>query len=107
SIDAKLRGDDEVYIKDLIPNSSESPEDYVIKDALKEKLDNVLDSLTEKERDMISLRFGLEDGQQKSLQEIADQFSLTRERVRQIVNLAMKKLRNPEKMKTLSSFLER
>ncbi len=107
SIDAKLRGDDEVYIKDLIPNSSESPEDYVIKDALKEKLDNVLDSLTEKEREMISLRFGLEDGQQKSLQEIADQFSLTRERVRQIVNLAMKKLRNPEKMKTLSSFLER
>jgi len=106
SIDTKLRGDDDVYVKDLIPGTGQSPEDYVIKEALREKLDLVLDSLSDKEREMIKLRFGLEDGQQRSLQEIADAFNLTRERVRQIVNLAMKKLRNPEKLKTLTGFLD-
>lgn len=106
SIDTKLKGDDDVYVKDLIPNTEESPEDYVIKEAMKDKIDQVLECLTDKERDMIRLRFGLDDGQQKSLQEVADEFNLTRERVRQIVNLAMKKLRNPEKMKTLAGFLD-
>lgn len=106
SIDTKLKGDDDVYVKDLIPNTEESPEDYVIKEAMKDKIDQVLECLTDKERDMIRMRFGLDDGQQKSLQEVADEFNLTRERVRQIVNLAMKKLRNPEKMKTLAGFLD-
>ena len=106
SIDTKLKGDDDVYVKDLIPNSSESPEDYVIKEAMKDKIESVLECLTDKERDMIRMRFGLDDGQQKSLQEVADEFNLTRERVRQIVNLAMKKLRNPEKMKVLVGFLD-
>ncbi len=106
SIDTKLKGDDDVYVRDLIPNSEESPEDYVIKEAMKEKIDSVLECLTYKERDMIRMRFGLDDGQQKSLQEVADEFNLTRERVRQIVNLAMKKLRSPEKMKVLVGFLD-
>lgn len=106
SIDTKLKGDDDVYVRDLIPGSGESPEDYVIKESMKEKIEQLLESLTDKEREMIRMRFGLDDGQQKSLQEIADEFNLTRERVRQIVNIAMKKLRNPEKLRALSGFLD-
>lgn len=106
SIDTKLKGDDDVYVRDLIPGVDQTPEELVIKESMKEKIEILLESLTEKERDMIMMRFGLDDGQQKSLQDIADRFDLTRERVRQITNLAMKKLRNPEKLKTLVGFLE-
>jgi RNA polymerase primary sigma factor len=107
SLDIKLRGDDEVYVKDLVQGSGESPEDYVIHESLKDNLEHVLDSLTDKEKEIIRLRFGLDDGQQKSLQEIADHYGLTRERVRQIVNTAMKKLRSPDKLKTLVEYLDR
>lgn len=58
-----------------------------------------------KKRDIITMRYGLEDGKQKSLQDIADVFGLTRERVRQIVNTAMKKLRTPEKLRNLSAYV--
>lgn len=106
SIDTKLKGDDDVYVRDLIPGVHQTPEELVIKESMKEKIDILLESLTEKEREMIMMRFGLDDGQQKSLQDIADRFNLTRERVRQITNLAMKKLRNPEKLKSLVGFLD-
>jgi RNA polymerase primary sigma factor len=106
SIDTKLKGDDDVYVKDLIPGFGETPEELLIKESMKEKIENLLEILTEKEREMIMMRFGLDDGQQKSLQDIADQFDLTRERVRQIINMAMKKLRNPEKLKSLVGFLD-
>lgn len=107
SIDTKLKGDDDVYIGDLIAGSAATPEELVIKDSMKEKVEALLENLTEKEKEMIMMRFGLDDGQQKSLQEIADQFNLTRERVRQIINIAMKKLRSPEKLKPLAGFLDR
>jgi RNA polymerase primary sigma factor len=106
SLDTKLKGDDEVYVKDLVQGTGESPEDFVINESLKDNLELVLNTLTDKEKEIIRLRFGIDDGQQKSLQEIADIFGLTRERVRQIVNTAMKKLRSPEKLKSLAEYLD-
>ncbi len=106
SLDTKLKGDDDVYVKDLVPTHIESPEDYVIKESMKEKIEQILEILTDKEIEVIKLRFGLEDGQQRSLQEVADNFDLTRERVRQIINGAMKKLRQSDKLKGLVGFLE-
>ncbi|MEK7433905.1 MAG: sigma-70 family RNA polymerase sigma factor [Cyanobacteriota bacterium] len=105
SLDMKLKGDDDVYVKDLIQSTSETPEENVMKSSLRENIDKVLKSLSEKERDIITMRYGLEDGKQKSLQDIADVFGLTRERVRQIVNTAMKKLRTPEKLRNLSAYV--
>lgn len=106
SLDTKLKGDDDVYIGDLVPGDGISPETQVVNDSLKENLEKVLDTLSDKEKEIIKLRFGLIDGQQRSLQEIANTFEITRERVRQMVNQAMKKLRQPEKMTLLSGYLD-
>ena len=105
SLDTKLKGEDEIYVKDLIPSSVETPEDLLMKDSLVKNIDNVINTLPEKEKDIIIMRFGFDDGQQKSLQDIADVFGITRERVRQIINSAMKKLRAPDKMRKLSSYV--
>lgn len=106
SLDTKLKGDDEVYVRDLIPSQTQSPESFVLNESLKENIESILKMLTDKEKDVIKLRFGLEDGEQRSLQDIADVYGVTRERVRQIVNSAMKKLRGSEKVKALSGFLD-
>lgn len=106
SLDMKLKGDDDVYVKDLIQSTNQSPEDYTMNESLKENVEDILNILSDKEKEIVKLRFGLEDGESKSLQDIADVYGLTRERVRQILSTAMKKLRTSDKVKGLSSFLD-
>ena len=73
---------------------------------LKEQLEEVLDSLTEREARVIKLRFGLEDGRTRTLEEVGKEFNVTRERIRQIESKALRKLRQPSRSRKLKDYLE-
>ena len=73
---------------------------------LKEQLGEVLNTLTYRERRVLSLRFGLEDGRARTLEEVGREFNVTRERIRQIEAKALRKLRHPSRSKKLKDFLE-
>ena len=73
---------------------------------LKEQLDEVLTSLTEREAKVLRLRFGLEDGRPRTLEEVGKEFDVTRERIRQIEAKALRKLRHPSRSKKLKDFLD-
>ena len=72
----------------------------------KEQLEEVLDTLTEREENVLRLRFGLEDGRTRTLEEVGQVFGVTRERIRQIEAKALRKLRHPSRSKRLKDFLE-
>ena len=73
---------------------------------LKEQLDEVLGSLTEREARVIKLRFGLDDGRTHTLEEVGKEFQVTRERIRQIESKALRKLRQPSRSRKLKDYLE-
>ena len=73
---------------------------------LKEQLFEVLDTLTEREQRVLRLRFGLDDGRARTLEEVGKEFEVTRERIRQIEAKALRKLRHPSRSKKLKDFLE-
>jgi RNA polymerase primary sigma factor len=73
---------------------------------LKEKLNDVLDSLTGRERRVLELRFGLADGYSRTLEEVGKQFKVTRERIRQIEAKALRKMRHPTRIRQLEGFLD-
>ena len=73
---------------------------------LKEQLLDVLDTLTDREKKVLMLRFGIEDGRARTLEEVGKEFSVTRERIRQIESKALKKLRHPSRSKKLKDYLE-
>ena len=73
---------------------------------LKEQLSEVLKTLTPREEKVLSLRFGLEDGNPKTLEEVGKEFNVTRERIRQIEAKALRKLRHPSRSKKLKDFLD-
>ncbi len=73
---------------------------------LKEQLVDVLDTLTEREQKVLKLRFGLEDGSARTLEEVGKKFDVTRERIRQIEAKALRKLRHPTRSKKLKDYLE-
>ena len=73
---------------------------------LKDKLGDVLSSLTERERKVLELRFGLGDGYPRTLEEVGKQFQVTRERIRQIEAKALRKMRHPTRIRQLHGFLE-
>jgi len=73
---------------------------------LEEELQEVLDSLTEKEKEVISLRYGLEDGETKTLEEVGKMFGVTRERIRQIEAKALRKLRHPSRSQKLRGYIK-
>ena len=73
---------------------------------LKEQLAEVLKTLTPREEKVLRLRFGLEDGRQRTLEEVGQQFNVTRERIRQIEAKALRKLRHPSRSKKLKDYLE-
>ena len=73
---------------------------------LKEKIKDVLDTLTDREREVIEQRFGLRDGSPRTLEEVGRQFSVTRERIRQIEAKALRKLRHPTRISKIKGFLE-
>ncbi len=83
-----------------------APADSAAYELLKEQLENVLDTLTEREENVLRLRFGLDDGQPRTLEEVGKFFGVTRERIRQIEAKALRKLRHPSRSKQLKDFLE-
>ena len=86
--------------------SAENPLDMTSQRLLKERLNEVLDTLTERERKILELRFGLKDGYQRTLEEVGKQFKVTRERIRQIEAKGLRKLRHPTRIRELQGFLE-
>ncbi|NMO97801.1 RNA polymerase sigma factor RpoD [Paenibacillus lemnae] len=83
-----------------------APSDAAAFELLKEQLEEVLDTLTEREENVLRLRFGLEDGRTRTLEEVGQVFGVTRERIRQIEAKALRKLRHPSRSKRLKDFLE-
>ena len=85
---------------------AENPYDMTAYSLLREKILDVLDSLTERERNVLSLRFGLKDGYSRTLEEVGRQFKVTRERIRQIEAKALRKMRHPTRIRQLHGFFE-
>ena len=73
---------------------------------LREQLDEVLDTLTDREENVLRLRFGLDDGKMRTLEDVGKVFNVTRERIRQIEAKALRKLRHPSRSKQLKDFIE-
>ena len=92
-------------VGDFIEADGETPEDQVSKSLLREDLENVLDTLSPRERDVLRLRYGLDDGRMKTLEEIGQIFNVTRERIRQIEAKALRKLRHPNRNSILKEYI--
>jgi len=93
-------------LADLIPDETEDATSRAITNEVKEKVRNAVLQLTERERKIIELRFGLEDGQSQTLQQVGEVFNITRERARQIEDKAIRKLRHPKISRKLNGLLE-
>ena len=106
SLETPIGEEDDSHLGDFVPDErTMSPEEYTTSELLKEELDNVLLTLTEREEKVLKLRFGLEDGQCRTLEEVGQIFGVTRERIRQIEAKALRKMRHPSRSKKLKDFL--
>ena len=106
SLDKSLAEDDDTALEDFIADEqTPSPEDVATQRAGTEALEDALDTLDERERAVISLRFGLVDGESRTLEQVGKEFDLTRERIRQIQANAFRKLRRPEQLSALREYL--
>jgi|LSQX01.2.fsa_nt_gb RNA polymerase primary sigma factor len=99
-------GDDAHFGDFLEDKSAENPSEMTAYSMLKERLQEVLTTLTDRERQVLDYRFGLTDGYSLTLEEVGKQFNVTRERIRQIEAKALRKLRHPTRMRKLEGFLE-
>lgn len=107
SLETPIGEEDDSHLGDFIEDSEAMrPDEYTNQELLKEQLNEVLDTLTDREENVLRLRFGLEDGQTKTLEQVGQQFGVTRERIRQIEAKALRKLRHPSRLKQLKDFLE-
>ena len=98
--------EDDSHLGDFIPDDdSPSPQDAASYTMLKEQLNEVLETLTPREAKVLRLRFGLDDGKARTLEEVGKEFSVTRERIRQIEAKALRKLRHPSKSKKLKEYM--
>ena len=108
SLQAPVGDSEDTSFGDFIEDkSAENPTDMASYALLKDRLGDVLTSLTERERKVLELRFGLADGYSRTLEEVGKQFKVTRERIRQIEAKALRKMRHPTRIRQLSGFLER
>ena len=106
SLETPIGEEDDSHLGDFIKDErTMSPEEYATVELLKEELSNVLLTLTEREEKVLRLRFGLDDGQCRTLEEVGQIFGVTRERIRQIEAKALRKLRHPSRSKKLKDFL--
>ena len=106
SLDTPIGEDGDSFLGDFISDElSENPETAVEESALQLDLHRALDSLTERERKVIELRFGLADGRERTLEEVGSLFHVTRERIRQIEAKALRKLRHPVRSKALRDYI--
>ena len=107
SLHAPVGDDGDVSVGDFIEDkTAENPSDVTSYSLLKEKLGDVLTSLTERERKILEMRFGLVDGYERTLEEIGRMYNVTRERIRQIEAKALRKLRHPTRVRHLQGFLD-
>ena len=107
SLETPIGEEDDSNLGDFVADSNVlTPEGNVESVMLREHIDTLLGDLKERERQVIVLRFGLEDGHPRTLEEVGKEFKVTRERIRQIEAKALRKLRNPSKVKRLKDFLE-
>jgi RNA polymerase primary sigma factor len=107
SLHAPVGDDGDVSVGDFIEDkTAENPSDVTSYSLLKEKLGDVLTSLTERERKILEMRFGLIDGYERTLEEIGKMYNVTRERIRQIEAKALRKLRHPTRVRHLQGFLD-
>ena len=108
SLQAPVGDSEDTSFGDFIEDkSADNPTDMASYSLLKDRLGDVLTSLTERERKVLELRFGLTDGYSRTLEEVGKQFKVTRERIRQIEAKALRKMRHPTRIRQLSGFLER
>ncbi len=107
SLEIPVGSEDDSHLGDFVPDeASLSPADVATRQMLKEQMDDVLDSLTGRERRVLQLRFGLEDGRQRTLEEVGREFGVTRERIRQIEAKALRKLRHPTRSRKLRDYFD-
>ena len=106
SLETPIGEEEDSHLGDFVPDESNmSPEDFTIHEMLKEEISDVLLTLTEREEQVLRLRFGLDDGSSKTLEEVGQMFGVTRERIRQIEAKALRKLRHPSRSRKLKDFL--
>lgn len=105
SLETPIGKEEDSRLGDFIESDGETPEDQVSKSLLREDLEKVLDSLSPRERDVLRLRYGLDDGRMKTLEEIGQIFNVTRERIRQIEAKALRKLRHPNRNSVLKEYI--
>lgn len=107
SLETPIGEEDDSHLGDFIPDEdSPAPADAASHTMLKEQLSEVLETLTDREARVLTLRFGLEDGKPRTLEDVGKEFNVTRERIRQIEAKALRKLRHPSRSKKLKDFLE-
>ncbi len=107
SLQSPVGDSDDTNFGDFIEDKgAENPYDMTAYSLLREKLMDVLESLTPRERKVLSLRFGLQDGYSRTLEEVGKQFNVTRERIRQIEAKALRKMRHPTRLRQLHGFFE-
>ncbi len=105
SLETPIGKEEDSRLGDFIESDGETPEDQVSKSLLREDLKGVLDTLSPRERDVLRLRYGLDDGRMKTLEEIGQIFNVTRERIRQIEAKALRKLRHPNRNSVLKEYI--
>jgi RNA polymerase primary sigma factor len=107
SLEMPIGEEEDSNLGDFIEDQkAPAPADAASAQMLKEQMDDVLGSLSERERKVLELRFGLEDGRARTLEEVGREFSVTRERIRQIEAKALRKLRHPSRSKKLRDYLD-
>ena len=106
SLETPIGEEDDSHLGDFLADErTMSPEDFATYEILKDELKQVLDTLTDREKEVLELRFGLFDGSSHTLEEVGKKFKVTRERIRQIEAKALRKLRHPSRAKKLKDFL--
>ena len=106
SLETPIGEEEDSHLGDFVEdNDSPAPSDSASYSLLREQLCNILHTLTPREEEVIKLRFGLEDGRPRTLEEVGKKFEITRERIRQIEAKALRKLRHPSRSKALKDYL--
>jgi RNA polymerase primary sigma factor len=107
SLESPMGEEEDSHLGDFIEDRNAlPPADAASRQLLKEQIDNVLSSLSPREQRVLQLRFGLEDGRSRTLEEVGKEFNVTRERIRQIEAKALRKLRHPSRSRRLKDYLE-
>ena len=107
SLETPIGEEEDSHLGDFIPDDdSPAPADAASYALLREQLSEVLHTLTPREEHVLKLRFGLDDGRTRTLEEVGKEFNITRERIRQIEAKALRKLRHPSRSKRLKDYLD-